>query len=149
MLKALSIDYHKSITSLGFNGLLFLLMARGISRSPPSRTCSESERGASNLCGGSVLSTDLGPPKSSNASRENWSCAPGPSSVTGRRGLASLPFQLPGPEQCQNWTPPMDEPTSPEVQKNWVLPLPPYMELPYHLQFLPTSFELVEPLHTS
>ena len=61
--------------------------------------------------------------------------------------VAILPFPPPGPEECRNWTPLMDELTAPEVQKNWVRPLPLYEEL--HLQFLPTSFELVEPLHTS
>ena len=76
--------------SLGFKGLLFLLKAKGMFRSLPSRTCSESERDASNLCGESVVSAGSGPPKSSNSSKENPSCAPGSSatsSVTGRRGF--------------------------------------------------------------
>ena len=63
------------------------------------------------------------------------------------RLLVILPFTQPGKEKCRSRTAPMDESTSPEVQKHWVLPLPPYEELPHNLQFLPTRFRLVEPLH--
>ena len=152
MFKALSIDHHKCRISLDFKGLLFVLR---------SEACpGHHHPGPALSLKGMPLIIVVGQCYQLVQDHQSPQTHPRRNPIVlqvpllphlSRAGevVAILTFLLLGPEECWNQSAPMDESTTPEVHSNWVLPLTPYEELSHHLQFLPTIFELVEPLHTS